>query len=115
MRKINGWLKFNENKDEECPDCKETPCTCKEDEDDENESFSSAEFEAEYDALSIEEKKAIPEGFKKFLKKGKGKKKDDDKKDDKKGGKKGEKKDDKKGGKKELSAAEKKLPWNKGK
>ena len=94
MNTIIGWLKFNENKDEECKDCNETPCTCDKDEEvdpKENEGISFDEFEAEYNALSIEEKRAIPEGFKKFLKKkGEGKSKKGDKKEDK---------EDKEGGK----------------
>ena len=88
MNTIIGWLKFNENKDEECKDCNETPCTCDKDEevsDKENEGFSIEEFEAEYNALSIEEKRKMPEGFKKFLKKKKGDKKDDKDGDDKEG------------------------------
>lgn len=91
MNTIIGWLKFNENKDEECKECNETPCNCDKDEnvENENEGISFEEFEAEYNALSIEEKRAIPEGFKKFLKKkGEGKKdKKDGKKEDKEGGK----------------------------
>ena len=97
MKTMIGWLKFNENKDKDCTKCHKMPCVCKKgdelekeekDEEDEadsgkSESISLAAFRAEYDSLSIEEKRQIPEGFKKFLKK-------------KKTGKKIEEKDDKK-------------------
>ena len=87
MKNVIGWLKFNEeldnNKEENECTCGEDPCTCKEDD-------------------KVEEKKKNPFAKMNAEKKDKGDKKKADKKEDK-------------GGKKELTAAQKKLPWNKGK
>ncbi len=86
MKNLIGWVKFNESMDEEKCDCSQEDCgICNPEE-------------------KVEEKK---NPFAKM-----NAKKKEDKADKKTAPKKGEKKD---GAKKGLSAAQLKLPWNKGK
>jgi len=86
-KNVIGWLKFNESMDNK----EKNECTCKE------EPCSCEE--------TNEKKKANPFAKMNAKKKEKG---DDKEKAPKKG-------DKKEGGKKKLSAAQMKLPWNKGK
>jgi hypothetical protein len=80
MKKILGWLKYNENKEEkeekneECKTCECDPCECEE----KDESFDD---EFDFDTLSIEEKKKLPAALQAYIDKKKGKKgkKEDDK------------------------------------
>lgn len=84
MKKILGWLKYNENKEEkeekneECKTCECDPCECEE----KDESFDD---EFDFDTLSIEEKKKLPAALQAYIDKKKSKKgkKEDDKEDDK--------------------------------
>jgi hypothetical protein len=104
MKKILGWFQYNENKeedmkdekDEECKTCNCDPCECEE----KDESFDE---EFDYDTLSLEEKKKLPEALLAYINKKKCKKVKDDDKEEK--GKKGSKPDfldlDKDGDKKE--------------
>jgi hypothetical protein len=80
MKKILGWLKYNENKEEkeekneECKTCECDPCECEE----KDESFDD---EFDFDTLSLEEKKKLPAALQAYIDKKKGKKgkKEDDK------------------------------------
>ena len=80
MKKILGWLKYNENKEEkeekneECKTCECDPCECEE----KDESFDD---EFDFDTLSIEEKKKLQAALQAYIDKKKGKKgkKEDDK------------------------------------
>lgn len=75
MKTLIGWLKFNENKDEEekkCAECGDAECTCdKESETDKTENEAFSQIIAGYDLLSIEEKKELPDFIKKNIEKGK--------------------------------------------
>jgi hypothetical protein len=79
MKKILGWLKYNENKEEKdetnekCETCECETCEC------EGKDESLEEFD--FDTLSLEEKKKLPAALQAYIDKKKGKKgkKEDDK------------------------------------
>ena len=99
MKNIVGWVKFNESMDEKEPKkctCGEDPCECNEMDDKKTYKREGAPVDSEEEKL--EEKKKNP-----FAKKSKEK------------GDKTDTKETDKGGKKKLTAAQMKLPWNKGK